>query len=63
MGTQGGGEPATCACGAAGVIINRAPTLDVMDNWYIIEHEGGVTHTVEVYWTGEAYRFRMKENR
>ena len=61
MSEQAGGEPVTCPCKATGVIIDRAHHLDMGANWYIIEHEDGKKHTVEVYWTGKAWRFRMKE--
>jgi len=60
-GQPGQGEPVTCPCKATGLIIDRAGRFD-LDNWYVIEHEGGDTHVVEVYWSGEAFRLRMKED-
>ena len=62
MAVPSGGEPATCACLAVGVIVERPHYLDVKAKWFVIEHENGERHTVEVYWTGEAYRFKMKDN-
>ena len=61
MAVPSGGEPATCACGAVGVIIDRPHYLNVEAKWFVIKHEGGEVHTVETYWSGEAYRFRMKD--
>ena len=62
-GQPGQGEPVTCACGARGLITNRAHYLEVMANWFVVEHEGGEIHTIESYWNGEAFRFRMKEDK
>lgn len=59
-GQPGQGEPVTCACGAAGLIIDRAGRFDP-ETWFVVEHEGGETHAIERFWNGEAFRFRMRE--
>ena len=60
MAAQGGGELATCACGATGVVTERSGRFN-FSPWCRIKHENGQEHLVEVYWNGEAFRFRMKE--
>lgn len=52
-------EIATCACGAHGEIVKRSHHLAVEEKWFVIKHEHGEEHTVEVFWSGEAFRFRM----